>query len=103
MKRKINTIVMSVFLFVMACAMQVMAKEGAEIKGVVNVNTASIEQLMVLPGIGEKKAALIIEARKNKPFAKPEDLLEVKGIGEKMLEKIKPYVTFQGETTVAVQ
>jgi comEA protein len=60
----------------------------------VDLNTAKADQLSALPGIGEKKAGAIVEYRvKNGPFATVEDLLKVKGIGEKLLEKIKPLVT----------
>lgn len=56
---------------------------------VVNINTASAEELMSLNGIGEKTAAAIIEYRKDSPFEKPEDIMNVKGIGEKKYENIK--------------
>jgi competence protein ComEA len=60
----------------------------------VNVNTASLEQLVSLPGVGKKKAAAIIEYRtKNGKFKSVEDLMNVKGVGEKMLEKLKEQVT----------
>lgn len=58
-----------------------------------NINTATVEQLQQLPGIGEKIAERIVKYReKNGPFSKVEDLLNVKGIGEKKLEKIKPLI-----------
>lgn len=56
---------------------------------IVNINTASSEELMSLNGIGEKTAEAIIEYRKNTPFEKPEDIMNVKGIGEKKYENIK--------------
>lgn len=56
---------------------------------IVNINTASAEELMSLNGIGEKTAEAIIEYRKNTPFEKPEDIMNVKGIGEKKYENIK--------------
>lgn len=61
---------------------------------VVNINTASVEQLDSLPGIGAKMAARIVEYRqKNGPFKKVEDLMNVKGIGEKAFLKMKPQLT----------
>ncbi len=61
---------------------------------VVNINTATVEQLDALPGVGAKMAARIIEYRqKNGPFKKIEDLMNVKGIGEKAFLKMKNQLT----------
>lgn len=58
--------------------------------GLVNINTATKEQLMQLPGIGETKAADIIAYRDaHGDFAKPEDLMQVPGIKEGLYEKLK--------------
>ena len=56
----------------------------------ININTASADELMDLKGIGEKKAKTIIDFRKNNgPFEQPEDLIKVPGIGPKTLEANK--------------
>lgn len=47
----------------------------------ININTATQEELMLLYGIGETRAKQIIAYRTKQPFAKPEDLMKVKGIG----------------------
>ncbi|WP_041081897.1 ComEA family DNA-binding protein [Thermotoga profunda] len=61
----------------------------------INVNTATLEELLELPGIGEVKASEIIKFReKNGFFKKPEDLLQVPGIGPKTVEKIKDMIAF---------
>jgi competence protein ComEA len=60
----------------------------------VNLNTASAAQLEALPGIGAKMAVRIVEYRqKNGGFKKVEDLMNVKGIGEKSFLKLKPRLT----------
>lgn len=59
----------------------------------VNINTASTADLQRLPGIGAATAARIVEYReKNGPFSKPEQLMNVRGIGEKSFLKLKPLV-----------
>lgn len=61
----------------------------------VNINTANLETLITLPGIGEKTAKSIIEYRiKNGSFKKPSDLLNVKGIGKSKLEKINSFLIY---------
>ncbi|MGN7765274.1 ComEA family DNA-binding protein [Paenibacillus sp. 22594] len=67
----------------------------ASAEGKINVNTADAAALMNLPGIGEKKAQAIIDYRSSKgAFRSLADLGGVKGIGPKMLEKLKPLVGF---------
>ena len=62
--------------------------------GKVSLNSALIDELITLPGIGEAKAKLIIEYREqNNGFKDIEEIMNIKGIGEKMFEKIKPYIT----------
>ena len=56
----------------------------------INVNSASRAQLELLPGIGPATAQRIIEGR---PFIKRDDLLNIKGIDQELLKKIKPLVT----------
>ena len=65
-----------------------LSEAGSEVN-IVNINTASAEELMSLNGIGEKTAEAIIEYRKSTPFEKPEEIMNVKGIGEKKYENIK--------------
>jgi competence protein ComEA len=69
------------------------ASRGKEApSGPVNINAAGKEELMELPGVGEKTAEAIIEMRAHVPFRKPEDLMNVKGIGEKKFAKMKEQV-----------
>lgn len=60
----------------------------------VDLNTASVEELTALPGIGEVTAKRIVEFREqNGPFRRIEDLLKVKGIGEKSFQKLRASIT----------
>ncbi len=60
----------------------------------VNLNTATLDQLATIPGIGAKTAERIIEYRKtNGGFKKVEDLMNVRGVGEKSFLKMKPLIT----------
>ena len=62
--------------------------------GKVNLNTATVEQLTTLPGVGPTLAARIVEHRqKSGSFKSVQEILAVKGIGEKNLAKIQPYLT----------
>ena len=65
--------------------------------GLIDINTAGPETLTELPGIGETRAAAIIAYREEHgPFRYPEELLNVKGIGEGVLEGLLDYVTTGG-------
>jgi competence protein ComEA len=60
----------------------------------VNLNTATVAQLEALPGVGTRTAQLIVEHRqKTGGFKKIEELMNIKGIGEKSFLKLKPMVT----------
>jgi len=78
-------------------------KEAPKLEGFLNINTATIEEFQMLPGIGEATAKNIVEYRKvNGPFQSVDDLLKVKGIGEKRLKDIKPYCRLEGKSTLKV-
>ncbi|MBI3259817.1 MAG: helix-hairpin-helix domain-containing protein [Ignavibacteriae bacterium] len=61
----------------------------------VNIATALKAELIRLPGIGEAIAERIIVYRKIQPFTSTQDLMNVKGIGSKKFEKIKPYIFYE--------
>ena len=69
--------------------------------GVVNINTASMDQLELLPGIGPGRAARIVSFRSLKPFRRVVELSRVKGIGRKTVRRLKAYLTVDGPTTLS--
>jgi competence protein ComEA len=76
----------------------------ASAAGVVNINTASAEQLSLLPRIGEKAAQRIIEYRtQHGPFKKTSDLMQVKGVGAKTFEMLSPYIAVDGKSTLSTK
>ncbi len=89
-----TTLCFAVFLF-SAYGLTEEAKEIAK----VNINTATVEELVKLPGVGDSVAKKIVEHReKNGNFKATEDLKNVKGIGEKKFEKMKDLITVGGST-----
>ncbi|MFM7737474.1 MAG: ComEA family DNA-binding protein [Alphaproteobacteria bacterium] len=64
----------------------------SEVAGTVDLNTASVADLAALPGIGESKARAIVAWREATPFRSVDELRDVKGIGDKMLEKLRPHL-----------
>jgi competence protein ComEA len=92
-----NRIVAGVVLAILVAALPGLAADGKK----VNVNSADAAQLALLPRVGPSVAQRIVDYRKqNGPFKKPEDLMLVRGIGEKTFELLKPYVAVAGETTL---
>jgi competence protein ComEA len=69
--------------------------------GVVNINTASAEELERLPGVGPTRARAILELRTRvHHFMHSEGLLRVKGIGRATFRKLKPWLVLEGPTTL---
>ncbi len=80
------------------------AEDARKLQGVVNVNTASVEELQLLPGVGEARARAIVDLRKQRGgFKSLGDLSDVKGIGEASLERLRPHVAFDGKTTAHLE
>lgn len=89
-------------LFVLPIAATAAAQPaGGDASRAVNINKASAEQLSLLPRIGPAIAERIVEFRKqNGDFKQPQDVMLVRGIGEKLYALIQPYVRVSGETTL---
>ncbi|HEY8429081.1 MAG TPA: helix-hairpin-helix domain-containing protein [Sandaracinaceae bacterium] len=79
-----------------AAAAQVEQSEG----GVVNIQTATVEQLQLLPGIGPSKAQAIVAFRERRAFRRVEDLMRVRGIGRATFRRLRPMLTVDGPTTM---
>jgi competence protein ComEA len=93
LKRIVATALAVAFALTLASGLAVAAAKPAP-AGKVNINTASAEQLTVLPGIGPKLAARIVEYRqKSGAFKSVQELMNVRGVGEKNLKKIEPYLS----------
>lgn len=76
--------------------------EAPAARKVVNINQASAEELARLPRVGAKLAGRIVEHRsQHGAFKRPEDLMQVKGVGEKFFTTLKPYLAVSGPTTLA--
>jgi competence protein ComEA len=90
LQSRISLAVLGVLVFVW------FAVAWAEETPKININTASADELALLTGIGQKKAARIIEFREtNGPFKLPEDLLKVPGIGPKTFETNKDRIAVE--------
>jgi competence protein ComEA len=73
-------------------------------QGKVNINTADVEQLTMLPRVGPVVAQRIVDFRdQNGNFKSAQDLLLVSGIGDRTFDLIQPYVSLEGETTLSAK
>ena len=70
-------------------------KDNKQFSTPVNINTATIEELDTLPGVGSAIAKRIVEFRSTQPFTKPEDIMLVKGIGKKKFAKLRERITVE--------
>src|SRR4051812_13359143 len=75
-----------------------------ELTGKVNLNTATEDQLMLLPSVGPAKADRIVAWRKkNGTFKRTADLRRVKGFGYKTFKRLEPFLDIKGDTTLAAK
>jgi len=66
--------------------------------GVLNLNTASLDQIDALPGVSPAVAAGVVAERTARPFGRPEDVLRVQGLSRKRFERLRPHLTVTGPT-----
>ncbi|MEA2101276.1 MAG: helix-hairpin-helix domain-containing protein [Thermodesulfobacteriota bacterium] len=93
----------SVMVFGVVCLMFAVTgiSQGAELEGRLNINTATVEELQMLPGIGEVTSNNIVTFRDaNGPFDSADELIKVSGIGDKRLDEIRPYIILEGLSTL---
>jgi competence protein ComEA len=86
-KTKTLSIVILISLLFLSFCQPVIAGSGK-----ININTATKKELVTLKNVGDKIADRIIEYRKNQPFEKPEDIMKVKGIGQKVFDTNKQLI-----------
>ena len=73
--------------------------QKATLEGVVNVNTASPEELRLLPGIGPARIRNILAYRHKHPFRTVEELARIKGVGRKMVRHLRVHLAVNGPST----
>lgn len=73
--------------------------ESKDLDGVVNLNTAPPEMLELLPGIGPSKVHSILWYRQRHPFRTVDELVRIKGIGRKMVRRLRVHLAISGPTT----
>lgn len=69
--------------------------------GVLNLNSATLDEIDALPGISPAVAAAVVAERTARPFARPDDLLRVQGVSRRRFERLRPHLTVTGATTYA--
>jgi comEA protein len=103
MRKSLNFLLIAVLVCTLGATslMAAAATPAAPASGVVNINTADVTQLSLLPRIGAKVAQRIVDYRKDHgPFKATADLMQVKGIGDKSFERLSAYLTVDGKTTL---
>jgi len=75
------------------------ARAAKDVDGVVNINTADVGVLALLPGIGPAKAAQIAAYRKRRPFRTVDELVRIRGVGRRMVRRLRVHLAVSGPTT----
>lgn len=112
LRRLVTTLGVAAALFAFAPSTQAQtrarrapAEESAQAattpSGVVNIQTATADQLQLLPGIGPSKAQAIVAHREHRAFRRVEDIMRVRGVGRATFRRLRSMLTVDGPTTMA--
>ncbi|MDA3864544.1 MAG: helix-hairpin-helix domain-containing protein [Deltaproteobacteria bacterium] len=75
-------------------------KHRWKISGKLNINNASTKKMVIIPGIGRKKAAAIVKYRQKRKFSKLNQIKRIKGIGNKLFAKMKKFLKLKGKSDI---
>lgn len=104
MRKSLNFFVAALVVLAVAGSSLAATPANAAPSGVVNLNTADAAQLALLPHVGAKAAQRVVDYRREHgPFKKTTDLMQVRGFGEKSFQRLTPYVTVDGKTTLTAK
>lgn len=93
--RRCRVLLITLLFNMLLCG--VVFADSQDMKGKVDINQATVQELAKLPGIGKKKADAIVAHRNEKGnFSSVDDLMKIEGIGKKTLEKIRNFLTVTG-------
>ena len=99
--RKSLPFFIAALLFVTISAAFAAETPAATPTGVININTADVAQLSLLPRVGAKAAQRIVDYRtQHGRFAKTTDIMQVKGFGDKSYERLSSYIAVEGQSTL---
>src|SRR4051794_17372237 len=98
MKRRLSLCLFVLLVLLAGGSSPALARGPRDVDGGVNINTASEDQLRLLPGIGPAKVRSILAYRQKHPFRTVEELVRIKGIGRKMVRRLRLHLTVTGET-----
>ncbi|HEX9163760.1 MAG TPA: ComEA family DNA-binding protein [Thermoanaerobaculia bacterium] len=101
MRKSHSILILGIFIATICASAFAADVQSAAPAGLVNINTADAAQLSLLPRVGMKAAQRIVDYRaQHGPFHKTTDLMQVKGFGNKSFERLNPYLTIDGKTTL---
>ena len=103
--RKSHILVFTFILMTMCVsAFAADVQQSAAPAGVVNINSADAAQIALLPRVGLKAAQRVVDYRtQHGPFRKATELMQVKGFGDKTFQRVNPYITLEGKTTLTAK